>query len=106
MNIHFPVKEFPSYIRVRDKSVITVVLKASFRYAQSKTYVLCIHSFVGCRRGNLFLKVTHLYGQCTDQPSQLLIRTCFNNRQFHTKIIFRFLNMRQNKAHLTFLPNL
>ncbi|MCE9184180.1 hypothetical protein ACIXQB_17000 [Bacteroides fragilis] len=72
-------------------------MQASFRYAQSEAHVLRIHSFARCGRGNPFLKVTHLHSQRTDQPSQFLIRACFNNRQFHTKIIFKFLNIRKVK---------
>ena len=56
-------------------------------------------------RGNLFLEVAHLYDQRADQLSQLLIRACFNNCQFHTKILFKILNMRQSNAHPISFPN-
>lgn len=57
------------------------------------------------KRKTLFLEVTHLYGLCTDRSSQLLIRACLNNRQFHIKILFKFLNMLQSKTHPILFPN-
>ena len=80
------------------KGMLLETLQKVFGH-KSITYVLRIHSLVRRRRGNLFLEVAHLYGQRADQLSQLLIRACFNNCQFHTKILFKFLNMRQSKAH-------
>ena len=86
------------------KGMLLETLQKVFGH-KSITYVLRIHSLVRRRRGNLFLEVAHLYDQRADQLSQLLIRACFNNRQFHTKIIFKFLNMRQSKAHLPSFPS-
>lgn len=74
------------------KGMLLETLQKVFGH-KSITYVLRIHSLVRRRRGNLFLEVAHLYDQRADQLSQLLIRACFNNCQFHTKILFKFLNM-------------
>ena len=80
------------------KGMLLETLQKVFGH-KSITYVLRIHSLVRRRRGNLFLEVAHLYDQRADQLSQLLIRACFNNCQFHTKILFKILNMRQSNAH-------
>ncbi len=69
------------------KGMLLETLQKVFGH-KSITYVLRIHSLVRRRRGNLFLEVAHLYDQRADQLSQLLIRACFNNCQFHTKILF------------------
>lgn len=74
------------------KGMLLETLQKVFGH-KSITYVLRIHSLVRRRRGNLFLEVAHLYDQRADQLSQLLIRACFNNCQFHTKILFKILNM-------------
>lgn len=79
------------------KGMLLETLQKVFGH-KSITYVLRIHSLVRRRRGNLFLEVAHLYDQRADQLSQLLIRACFNNCQFHTKILFKILNMRQSNA--------
>ena len=86
------------------KGMLLETLQKVFGH-KSITYVLRIHSLVRRRRGNLFLEVAHLYDQRADQLSQLLIRACFNNCQFHTKILFKFLNMRQSKAYPISYPN-
>ena len=77
------------------KGMLLETLQKVFGH-KSITYVLRIHSLVRRRRGNLFLEVAHLYDQRADQLSQLLIRACFNNCQFHTKILFKILNMRHH----------
>ena len=86
------------------KGMLLETLQKVFGH-KSITYVLRIHSLVRRRRGNLFLEVAHLYDQRADQLSQLLIRACFNNCQFHTKILFKILNMRQSNAHPISFPN-
>lgn len=86
------------------KGMLLETLQKVFGH-KSITYVLRIHSLVRRRRGNLFLEVAHLYDLRADQLSQLLIRACFNNCQFHTKILFKILNMRQSNAHPISFPN-
>lgn len=56
----------------------------------SPSHTSCASIHLSGAGGQSFLEVAHLYDQRADQLSQLLIRACFNNCQFHTKILLRF----------------